>query len=556
MKKWLKNTNLWLLVLVAITCIPLMKPALYQAHPSHDLMFHIQRIAAIAKNLENNVPLELQMFWCNDQGYAVGAFYPSIFLVPFALLYNLGLNLDVCWKLLTLSINFVTVFVGYYSFKRIFKNDRMAWVAIILYALAPYRLTDVYLRCALGESLSMMFLPLVADGLYNVFKQEDNRAWVRMGLAYAGVCCSHELSLFFVVLFTVVYCLIEWRKTFTKDVFKDLLKATILALTLCLFFLIPMQEFSSHNSLKMNYEWRDVYPESVYEWQLFSFFEPVFGGSAHLGFYGHEMPFYIGWPLLCGLILLPYVRGWHKEDQWHTLYILGWLSLWMTSRYFPYDKLQKIDWTNFLIIKVQYPWRFEMMVVLFLAMLTPIAISYVSDVRKQKTAIMVAVFAIGLGVAHQESFMKHANYGAIKRIDDLDSSNFMGGEFLPAGFSYHDFKFGVVAPVPYKNEISNYHKNGLNIQVDVKNPTNQFQKLGLPLTYYKEYTAQDMKTQQTFKVINNQNGKLAVVVPKNYEGTIQVYYDEPGYFGVCRMISTLALLAVLARLTMKRSKAI
>ncbi len=548
MKKVLKNTNLWLFLLVCLTCLPLMKPALYQAAPSHDLLFHIQRIAAIEKNIEEGVPLALQMFWCNDQGYAVGAFYPSIFLVPFALLYKWGLHLDVCWKLLTLTINVVTVYLGFYSFERIFEDKRLSFVAIVLYALAPYRLTDVYLRAALGESLSMMFLPMVAASLYGVLNRKDAKDWIRMALAYAGVCCSHELSLFFVVVFTGLYCLLEWRKTFTKDVFVDLVKATCLAVGLCLFFLIPMHEFSSSNALKMNFEWRDVYPESLYEWQLFGFFEPVFGGSAHLGFYGHEMPFYIGWPLLCGLFVLPFVHGLKKKDGYFSLYVLSIVALWLTSRYFPYDRLQEYSFANFLIIKVQYPWRFEMMVVVFLAILTPLVFKYMHKDRVKKAGLSLVVFACVLGCMHQVSFMKHANYGAIQTSDDLDSSNFMGGEFLPANFDYDGFKYGMVAPIRGKTVIESYRKDGLEVFVKVKNEEDQFEKIALPLTYYKQYKAVD-EAGNVLRIVNhNQTGKLAVVLPSGFDGVVHVYYAEPFAFVVSRVVSFVCLCFVLWKL--------
>lgn len=41
----------------------------------------------------------------------------------------------------------------------------------------PYHLNDMYIRNALGEFLSYMFIPLVFWGLYKIF-QKENGKWI------------------------------------------------------------------------------------------------------------------------------------------------------------------------------------------------------------------------------------------------------------------------------------------------------------------------------------------------------------------------------------------
>ena len=56
-----------------------------------------------------------------------------------------------------------------YSFsKKLTKNKLIATLIAILYMLMPYHLTDMYIRNAIGEFLSYIFVPLVFLGLYNL----------------------------------------------------------------------------------------------------------------------------------------------------------------------------------------------------------------------------------------------------------------------------------------------------------------------------------------------------------------------------------------------------
>ena len=68
---------------------------------------------------------------------------------------NWGLSLELSYKLLLAAINIVSCLLAFRSFRRIFQKESLAWLGTILFILAPYRLTDLYLRNALGENLAM-----------------------------------------------------------------------------------------------------------------------------------------------------------------------------------------------------------------------------------------------------------------------------------------------------------------------------------------------------------------------------------------------------------------
>lgn len=56
--------------------------------------------------------------------------------------------------------------------KKLTKSKLIATLIAILYMLMPYHLTDMYIRNAIGEFLSYIFVPLVFLGLYNLFHKE------------------------------------------------------------------------------------------------------------------------------------------------------------------------------------------------------------------------------------------------------------------------------------------------------------------------------------------------------------------------------------------------
>ena len=57
------------------------------------------------------------------------------------------------------------------------KSKQVGTLAAILYILMPYHLNDMYIRNALGEFLSYIFIPLVFLGLYKIFQKEKG-IWI------------------------------------------------------------------------------------------------------------------------------------------------------------------------------------------------------------------------------------------------------------------------------------------------------------------------------------------------------------------------------------------
>ena len=61
------------------------------------------------------------------------------------------------------------------------RSRRAAVGASVLYTLCIYRMGNLYTRATLGESLAMIFFPMVLLGLYEVLRRDEKR-WPLLAL--------------------------------------------------------------------------------------------------------------------------------------------------------------------------------------------------------------------------------------------------------------------------------------------------------------------------------------------------------------------------------------
>ncbi len=554
---------IFLLLLAMAVSLPLYWNGLFYPNPGHDLEFHLQRIIGLSEAIRiGEIPCQIQPWWIRGMGYAVSAFYPDLFLYPSAFLYLAGMSLQNAYKVMLFGINVAAALISYWSFRRIFKKNSIAWLGTVLYMLAPYRLTDLYLRSAMGEALSMVFLPLCAESIHTIFETDgsDKGAWKRMALAYAGICCSHALSLFITGLFTAMYCLFRIPKTCRKNTLMALLKGTLMAVLLSAWFLVPLLEFSSSSKLYMNEMYRDVYPESVYFWQMLIPFSPSYGGSIHLG-YGTkgEMPFYLGWPLLSGfviLIILKIKKKLQRNGELIVLTVMVLIGMWMCSSLFPYNQLNQYKLTAYLVDKVQYPWRFEMAVTILLTLLTMAAVSRIEGNAFKKVSAVIAALAVLQGGAYLTSFMMHASMRYVESSNDLWSGNYMGGEFLQAAHMDDSLQEKSLVPYAYDADIKSCTINGLTVTVTLENNTDTVQKLVLPLTYYPEYQSYNADTLQKMEFYNSGDGRLTIIIPAGYSGTVITAYTVPSLYKLLAGLSSLLLVLLVLRMIQEQGKSL
>lgn len=226
---------------------------------SHDLGYHLNRINEIANGLNiKTFPVLIHSGLIENLGYANGLFYPQLFMyIPALLVSKAGLLVIPAYKIFLVIITFFTFITMYISVKGIFKNKHVAWIAALLYVFSLYRLTDIYVRGAVGEILAFVFNPLILYGFYNVIFDDGKKWWVIV-IGITGLVYSHLLSVLIMAIFFIMICLLNVDKIFkNKNVFLNLLKAALITGVISLGYFGPMLEQKSNDVY--NVDGRSIY---------------------------------------------------------------------------------------------------------------------------------------------------------------------------------------------------------------------------------------------------------------------------------------------------------
>ena len=237
-----RRDALMVLGAAAFSCMPLLWGGVFDGH---DMLFHLNRIEGIASGLRcGQFPVRIHASTLLGYGYAASEFYPELFLYIPAILRNMGMSLCASVRVFEAGINLLAALSCYVSAKAIFDSCRTAVGASVLYTLCVYRLVNLYTRATLGESLAMIFFPLIIWSLYEVLRRDDGK-WPLLALGMTGVCMSHLLSTLFSVLFCAIAAAFSLPKLMREKCrFLSILKAAAITVLCCVWFYVPMMQYS------------------------------------------------------------------------------------------------------------------------------------------------------------------------------------------------------------------------------------------------------------------------------------------------------------------------
>ena len=102
--------------------------------------------------------------------------------------------------------------------------------------------------------------------------------------------------------------------------------------------------------------------------------------------------------------------------------------------------------------------------------------------------------------------------------------------------------------------ITDYHKDGIKIEMYCQNRGDKTEIVELPLLYYYGYRAYDKITGQELTITTSDNYAVCVEVPAGYEGTVQVTFVSPWYWRVAEVVSCLSLLGLVAGVAMEKKR--
>lgn len=558
-----------LLVLAGIfgaSCYPLYTDFLTAGH---DILFHLIRTEAVSQGLSlGTFPVKLHPFWANGYGYAAGIFYGDAFLYFPAFLRLLGFSIQNSYKFLVAFVNLGTVLVSYYSFRKIFSDEKIALLGCLAYTLSPYRLMDLYTRAAVGEYCAMMTVPLILCGVYMVFRDSRKENWwknaILIALGLTGTIQSHVLSSLMSGILILLICLILVRRVFRKYVFRSLVLAAALTVLLNLNFIVPFLDFHAEDVMINSPEWSGAPRGSfqaggLFPIQIFALFQKGTGSAwtASAGISG-EPAFGIGILLTIGLFLFLYLLCIHRadcrKDHNYTPAVLctlfGCLSLYMSSCYFPWDALMSINGGIEKGVRIlQFPWRMLMPATALLVFVLCYSFEMAGKVLKNRKNSLVTgsllLFALSCGWYFYDFSFSGEPY-RIYSASELDTMQLYSCEYLPTGTDTYAMQRNLI----YADGIApleSYQQLGTTVSCRVM-AESEGAYAEFPLLYYRYYRCIDVDTSQILPVRAGTNNMVRVEFPKDYSGSISVSFVEPWFWRLSELISAFTFIGVVLSL--------
>lgn len=470
-------------------------------------------------------------------------------------------------------INALTILIAYYSFRKIYEDRYIGFLCTVLYTLSVYRLSKTFICGSLGETFGILFLPLIAYGFYRVFTQditnkEYRYSWIPLTIAFAGLVQSHLLTGEQVGAFTILLCLILIKKVFRKETFCSLAKTVIYSVLLSAWFLVPFADYMLRGDFTIQHvsgrtiQYRGLYLTNM----LFTFFRNGYNvfysdnGMADSQPMGMGIALTVALLLWAGMLFFRKTAHLRKEEKALGNIAGGFavLAMCMCLSIFPWDKIHSLnDITATLVSSIQFPNRF-----LTIATLCAVLVAGVvaKEIKGQYETHGLQFYFAGMMVLTlcssiylMDDMLQTADDYRIYGEEGMGSGYIAGAEYLPYGadatlFWTHD---------PYAGEmvaITDYHKDGIKIEMHCQNRGDKTEIVELPLLYYYGYRAYDKITGQELTITTSDNYAVCVEVPAGYEGTVQVTFVSPWYWRVAEVVSCLSLLGLVAGVAMEKKR--
>lgn len=547
-----RRDALMVLGAAAFSCMPLLWGGVFDGH---DMLFHLNRIEGIASGLRcGQFPVRIHASTLLGYGYAASEFYPELFLYIPAILRNMGVSLCASVRVFEAGINLLAALSCYVSAKAIFDSRRAAVGASVLYTLCVYRLVNLYTRATLGESLAMIFFPLIIWSLYEVLRRDDGK-WPLLALGMTGVCMSHLLSTLFSVLFCAIAAAFSLPKLMReKRRFLAILKAAAITVLCCVWFYVPMMQYSGDGvstSVVLDAQENVLQPGGFFV---------AFAGDMNADIpedFAYTIGVVPGLALLVGCALLlvrRYAQGKAamdgKDRAALALCALGVVALLGATNAFPWEWVCSLRRPFSTFFKqIQFPWRLVGVAVPLLSMAA--AWGYLKDDRHASAgaAVIVALCAACSGYTMQ---------CMVQRTPVLDKETFTDTRISQFEYTYVGTEKTALKPGDIRvggaegaYSVLEMTKRGTNLTAVIEMDGGAY--IEFPLLYYPGYQA--AVNGIPCKVARGTNNMLRVYgTASGQTATVDISFKPPMAWVAAQSVSLLGLaLLILSLRRMKRA---
>lgn len=440
-------------LLSLVVCLPLFHPGFFTMHDYQQ----VARLFELDKSLLSG---QFPVRWVEDLGFGFG--YPLFNFYP-PLVYYLGevfhlahLGSFVAATKIVWGIALVGSALSMYLLAKELFGKVAGIVASLFYLYAPYHALDAYVRGALAELFSFVWLPLILLFSARIVTDKINswRFSLLTGLVLALLMITHPLVFLpFGGLFMVWYLglILFHRENHFGTIIKGI-AALLLALSLSAFFWLPSLAEKQY-TLTDQFLTTNLASYKIHFVCLPQLWNSPWGFGGSVAGCTDGLSFMIGKLYLLIIFLSPFTIWllYRSKKFWLSKimalsFVLSLLSLFMTLDYsqFFWDHLQPLWY-------LQFPWRFLEFAALFNALLAGGALVILPRNTFRLTVATVLIAAL---LIIEARYFRPQFFLTSKEADQLISGQEIkwhvsasSFEYMPKGLRVYQTKDGGYLPV-------------------------------------------------------------------------------------------------------------
>lgn len=533
-------------------------PLFYKGVDGHDIAFHLMRIDGLVNELRcGKFPVYISSAWMGGYGYPTSIYYGDILLYFPAILRLFGVNVTLAYKIFVFFVNLLTTIVSVISFKRIFKDIRLAQFLSLVYVASSYRLVDIYVRAAVGEYTAAIFFPIIAYAVWGIYN--DNVGFKKncyngtiLALGMTGIITSHVLTTEMTVVALLIIVVLLLDKLFIIDTIRGYSIGVLLTVLMSSFFTVPFLDYYKNVSVLIQTNALDAVSSKIQEdgitiADLFSFFNNPFGSPGYmLCIPGIALII----AFLIGCILC--MNG-EANRRIRVLTISSAIILLLSSNIFPWNSLAYNYKIFNLLAQVQFPWRYIIIASVFLTVLLGEEIKYYKDNsnynvnRILKTLTLITVSVTCLFISYYSDYAARNMY---YDLNNLKLYGVSGGEYLRIRqegeeiiVSESDYFDGKIKSETINN-IDVIYRNGTDFDVSCINETGKDGIIEFPIINYKGYVAYDDKG-KNYTIEDSEICLVQVRIADGFVGNLHIRFVPPWYWKIAAVTSFLTFALVI-----------
>lgn len=530
---------LCILLISIIVCIPLMNKNIniYK----DDGIQHVCRLIGTYQTIKSGEMLPMIMSnLCNNFGYSWNIFYSPLTAYAPLIFKIFNFTFTNCLKIFMFAVTLLSGITMYTFMMNVTKNKNVSLLSSILYVLAPYRITDMYIRIAVAELASFVFIPIIFDGLYSVLKEEKLSFKLIWGTV--GLILTHTVITMYMAIICLLYLVFNIKKLKSIKVIRILVISLVCILLITSFYWVGLLQHHNATSYEV------FVPGRMEVGNKLEYYKTEFYQLFHTN-KDQTMIYAIGLVTVLGLVLTPIALK-NVEKDYKRTYVLflifGIILTIMTLTFFPFEKLPSI------FKMIQFTFRLYEFTAFFFAFVAGINYGIIIKNFKIFDVIVLAVISTLLLIPYKSKLEYELSANEDRLIEGVRVTENTGRvhagmasmEYLPSkAFKVLNTYIANRKDEPIitngEAEILNYSKNRTNLEFELANmkskqeADNQNNKteagltIELPYIYYLGYRVYANGSE--IEYTESDNGFVQIKInPALYEQNVKINMKYTG----------------------------